>query len=64
MSETKTLIECPFCGEDDFDKIGLKIHLAFHCNEYLNTPMQDPPRNDDDDGMLDERLLLNAEEKE
>ncbi len=25
------LIKCPFCGEDDFDPIGLKDHLDNHC---------------------------------
>ena len=59
MRDTK-MIKCPFCGEDDFDKIGLKIHLVLYCETYANTPMQDPK---DDDGMKDERLLLNAEEE-
>lgn len=27
-------ITCPFCGEKDFDKIGLKHHLIVHCDEY------------------------------
>jgi hypothetical protein len=27
MTEIKYL-SCPFCGEDDFDLIGLKIHLT------------------------------------
>ena len=31
-------ISCPFCGEKDFDKIGLKHHLINgYCEEYLNT---------------------------
>ena len=25
---------CPFCGEDDFDLIGLKSHLQHDCTEY------------------------------
>lgn len=34
MSEP-LLIKCPFCGEDDFDLVGLKIHLMNgHCEEY------------------------------
>ena len=49
MSNTKELIECPFCGEGDFDKIGLKIHLIVYCEKYSNTPMEDPPKNDDGD---------------
>lgn len=29
------LISCPFCGEADFDLIGLKIHLTRgHCEAY------------------------------
>jgi len=29
---------CPFCGEDDFDKIGLKSHLEHgDCEPYNNT---------------------------
>lgn len=29
------MITCPFCSEDDFDLIGLKIHLINgHCNAY------------------------------
>jgi hypothetical protein len=31
-------IACPFCGEDGFDLIGLKFHLAF-CEKYENTPV-------------------------
>jgi hypothetical protein len=29
-------IVCPFCGEDDFDLIGLKFHhlLAGHCDVW------------------------------
>lgn len=30
-------INCPFCNENDFDKIGLKYHLERHCKEYDNT---------------------------
>ncbi len=28
---------CPFCGDDNFDKIGLKHHLNVHCEEYRLT---------------------------
>jgi ribosomal protein L37AE/L43A len=34
-------IVCPFCGDDDFDKIGLKIHLLNYCEAYQNTPIAD-----------------------
>ena len=27
-------IKCPFCDEDDFDEIGLKYHLMYHCDVY------------------------------
>jgi hypothetical protein len=28
-------VVCPFCGEGEFDKIGLKLHLERgHCDEY------------------------------
>lgn len=30
-------ITCPFCGEDDFDKMGLKWHLNTHCEVYRET---------------------------
>lgn len=30
-------IKCPFCGQDDFDKPGLKYHLNVYCVEYMNT---------------------------
>lgn len=30
-------ITCPFCGATGFDKIGLKDHLEFHCEEYIRT---------------------------
>lgn len=30
-------IVCPFCGDDGFDKIGLKYHLMMSCEEYDNT---------------------------
>jgi hypothetical protein len=32
----KTIV-CPFCGEADFDKIGLKGHLVSDCEEYSKT---------------------------
>ena len=32
-------IDCPFCGEDDFDFIGLKHHLASGCSEFDAVPV-------------------------
>lgn len=30
-----TLKACPFCGEDDFDLIGLKLHLLnYRCDAF------------------------------
>lgn len=29
-------LTCPFCGGDDFDDIGLCIHLAADCKQYGN----------------------------
>ena len=32
-------IPCPFCGEEDFDLIGLKIHFIHEwCEDFNNTP--------------------------
>ena len=30
-------ITCPFCNENDFDKIGLKYHLIHYCKVFYNT---------------------------
>jgi hypothetical protein len=30
------MLACPFCKEDDFDEIGLCLHLAMHCPAYDN----------------------------
>lgn len=39
------MITCPFCNEDGFDLIGLRIHLVMcYCDAYNNTPMSDPPK--------------------
>ena len=36
-------IICPFCGEKDFDLIGLKYHLKWYCEVYSNTEdLHDP----------------------
>jgi len=38
VSENKKAeIICPFCGEDDFDLIGLKHHLLNFCDEFRET---------------------------
>ena len=35
MYEDETRIKCPFCGEDGYDKVGLKRHLAkLKCKKY------------------------------
>jgi hypothetical protein len=40
-------IVCPFCGEDDFDRIGLKMHfLRGWCDAFNDTPDTDPPKED------------------
>ena len=32
------LMSCPFCGEDDFDLVGLKSHLVHgDCDEFNKT---------------------------
>ena len=33
LDETGDII-CPFCGEEDFDRIGLKQHLAQWCEPF------------------------------
>lgn len=33
MKDNQNLI-CPFCGENDFDKFGLKQHLIKWCIEF------------------------------
>jgi len=30
---------CPFCKETDFDLVGLKVHLTFYCEEFINYPL-------------------------
>jgi len=31
-----TFISCPFCGETDFDLVGLKLHLMiWPCEQFL-----------------------------
>jgi hypothetical protein len=38
-----TYTTCPFCGEGDFDTVGLKSHLMNHCEEFdkVETPLQE-----------------------
>ena len=35
--KTENDLVCPFCGEEGFDKIGLKYHLQYYCEEYEET---------------------------
>jgi hypothetical protein len=28
-------LTCPFCKEEDFDAIGLKYHLLYHCDKFF-----------------------------
>jgi hypothetical protein len=32
--EAVMLLICPFCNEQDFDRIGLKRHLILWCEEF------------------------------
>ena len=34
-------ITCPFCLEDNFDEVGLKVHLEHFCNQYDNISIKD-----------------------
>jgi len=41
-------VSCPFCGEDDFDLIGLKYHLiSGYCETYESTEVSGRPRISD-----------------
>jgi hypothetical protein len=33
-SQKNAYVKCPFCGEDDFDLYGLKIHLLDWCEGF------------------------------
>ena len=35
--ENKSDLTCPFCGETEFDQIGLKSHLLHDCNTFHET---------------------------
>jgi hypothetical protein len=37
-------LTCPFCGEKDFDKPGLKDHLLIWCDEFKETENITKPR--------------------
>lgn len=34
-------VECPFCGDDGFDLIGLKIHLINYCDKYGSLSLEE-----------------------
>lgn len=34
LHKKKNGIVCPFCNEDNFDELGLKIHLFEYCDKY------------------------------
>lgn len=36
-------VKCPFCGEDDFDLIGLKGHLKMDCEVFDKTEVRHRP---------------------
>lgn len=40
MKDNQNLI-CPFCGENDFDKFGLKQHLIKWCIEFTEVEAQE-----------------------
>jgi hypothetical protein len=50
------MIECPFCGEKDFDLVGLKGHLLNSCEEFeeTDTPLQEARRRENDPGSWGE----------
>lgn len=35
------LIKCPFCGEEGFDRVGLKGHLLYWCEMFERTETPD-----------------------
>lgn len=42
MAWQNAYVKCPFCGEDNFDLYGLKIHLLrFYCEDFNNVEV--PP---------------------
>jgi hypothetical protein len=47
------VIACPFCGENDFDLIGLKSHLLNHCVEFAHTlsPLEEVRRREQENAQ-------------
>ena len=47
-----TYTECPFCGENDFDLIGLKSHILNHCEKFdeMESPLQERRRKKEKSG--------------
>ena len=46
MGQDNQDVICPFCGEGDFDLIGIKNHfLRGHCDIYNDTPLVGTPIN-------------------
>ena len=39
MNNLKRIMKCPFCGEDDFDLVGLKYHILNYCKVYDEVKM-------------------------
>ena len=38
--EKETCVKCPFCGLQDMDLVGMKLHiLRGHCDVFDNTPV-------------------------
>lgn len=49
------MIECPFCGQKDFDLVGLKGHLLNGaCEEYnhTETPLEERMRKDRENARI------------
>lgn len=40
----REMTNCPFCGEEDFDLTGLKVHLTW-CEAFEKTPLPDMKAN-------------------
>ncbi len=38
-ANSKQGITCPFCGEDGFDKPGLKNHLTVFCKDHADVEL-------------------------
>jgi|GEM_PF-4962487 len=64
-------LTCPFCGEDDFDDVGLKIHLINYCEKYSDIDIDWRNRLEpvyelleDEEGHIDELDLQEIREEE